>query len=286
MKTVSGAHYTAPYHQRTTLKAYTLEPTEEIDAPTPHSQLPDNRLPHMEDDDDDDIRHQPPTLPYAIDVSSPMPSAAALALLPFVVAERQGNKVMYTFAPPASVRPASWPSARSLGTADGVSMQFVERTWTLYSQMLADAHLELVLKQATGVLPLTLPEAIALYQQRPEYQNLAGMEQEEFNKALAEIIAWSEANGNPPMATLAPEHIHALLLSVDGDVQKRQVIRDALDKLYQHALNEGYVTQNVATAARMPDHEWDLHRHMLPFPHPIQIFARPQQSQPAPMPTP
>ncbi len=196
-----------------------------------------------------------------------------IALPPYLVASKGDDETSYSFVLPESIRPKSWPIATPLGSDHGHGPQEIaQKAWALYSHALHDMYVERAAFKHE--LPaITIKDMAKEYKQTPVYKDKPEEARETEDKNIESILEWSHLNGHPPVATIAPEHMHAMLLAHDGDHADRTALRDTLIALYDVAAARGHVAGNLALEAPLPHPQWQETLKQAPIPVPVHIFA-------------
>ncbi len=209
------------------------------------------------------LRRYPAQGSTAIALPPPLP--------PYILQNNTGSETVYTFAVPDSVRPKSWPAMVAIGGDHGNGPREVaQRAWAMYGYLLYLMHTE---RMATAPAPDTgLREAIAAYRASPQYLALTPAAREQMEMSLHEIMLWAELNGHPPLTSLAPDHIHAFLLS-HGGAGHRAELHSALDVLFNKGQEMGMVNFNAAASIPAIDADWDDRAAAAPIPYPVHVFA-------------
>jgi len=196
-----------------------------------------------------------------------------IALPPYLIANKAGSETSYSFVLPESMRPKSWPIATPLGSDHGHGPQEIaQKAWALYSHALHDMYVERAALK-NDLHPATIKDVVREYKETPAYKNKPAESREIEDDNIHEILEWSDLNGHPPVATIAPEHMHAMLMTHGGDNASRMALRDTMVALYDHAAAKGYVHNNPATLTPLPHPQWHEAVKHAPIPVPVHIFA-------------
>jgi len=203
---------------------------------------------------------------------------AAIALPPYIVATKGDGETMYTLVLPDSVRPISWPIATPIGGDAGKGAQSISgKAWSLYGEALTALHAEQMEKHKKednkDIAAITLGEVAESYRKTTEYKKMPDMERDSHDMNTHKMMDWSAINGHPPIQTIMPEHVRAMLMKHPGDDDSTAAMKESMVALYDHAIELGYVKFNPAASAPLPDAQWKAAVKRNPISTKIDMFG-------------
>lgn len=170
---------------------------------------------------------------------------------------RKDGYVIY-FQVPKRLRPDGWPPTYKIGhTAHDDLNGIIKRGEELYS--------ELIGKKA-GVFKTipkgSLSDVITLYKKSEHWEVLKPATKKGYHNPLETINKWSKISGYPHIENYQGKHIAAFLNKWKGKHRSRQLHKAILSILFETAIEQGYINNNIVKQIRLPktkkDKSWKL----------------------------
>lgn len=172
-------------------------------------------------------------------------------LPPLCVIRPRKNYTTVYFSVPARLRPKGWKPSYEVGRTDKhTTAEIIERGKELYAEYKAAKKTDDL--QLPTFRKGSLSHIITLYKQSEHYTNLKPATQKGYISYLNTIKRWSDSAGNPHIKELTlPTAIEFLNLWQDAP-RTRKYYKAILSKLYQVAMQKGYVTHNLMEGVKLP----------------------------------
>lgn len=166
------------------------------------------------------------------------------------IRKRKGYASIY-FCVPARLRPPGWAATYFVGRTDRETLaQIIERGQELHDELRAARRRTDL--QLPRIRRGSLADLVNIYKKSEHYTGLKPATRKGYLHYLKTITLWSEASGHAHIRDLTAPTIVEFLNRWRGAPRTRKYYKAILSKLYQVAIEEGYVKTNPLREIKLP----------------------------------